>query len=444
MTGILPLILICGGMLLVLALVAFASNQASLNIKMKQVGDGQHGTARWATQKEIRETYRHIPYTPAMWRKKVNLPPVEAQGIVVGCVKAGKKTTALVDSGDVHCLMIGAAGVGKTANFLYPNLEFACASGMSFITSDTKGDLYRAYAGIAKKHYGYNISVIDLRNPAKSDGANMIAMVNRYMDLYAEQPDNLAIKSKAEKYAKIIAKTIIESGSNGGEKGQNAYFYDSAEGVLTSTILLIAEYCPPEKRHIISVFKIMQDLMEPSNVKGKSQFQLLIEMLPDTHKAKWFAGAAISTSEPAMMNILSTAMSRLNAFLDSELEQILCFDSALDTEKFCREKSAIFLCMPEEDTTRHFLISLLVQQIYREILTIADENGGKLENRVVMFLDEFGTLPKIESAEMMFSAGRSRRISMVPIIQSFAQLDKNYGKEGAEIVTDNCQRAIRS
>jgi len=426
-------------MLLVLALVSFASGQSSLNIKSKTVGDGQHGTARWATQKEIRSTYRHIAYTPEMWRRGEHLPQTEAQGLVVGCVTAGKKTTALVDSGDVHCLMIGAAGVGKTANFLYPNLEYACASGMSFITTDTKGDLYRNYAGVAKKHYGYNISVIDLRNPTKSDGANMIALVNRYMDLYAQDPGDLTLKSKAEKYAKIISKTIIESGSGGGDKGQNAYFYDSAEGILTSTILLIAEYCPPEKRHIVSVFKIIQDLMEPSNVKGKNQFQLLLEMLPDTHKAKWFAGAAINTSEAGMMNILSTAMSRLNAFLDSEMEQILCFDSALDTEKFCREKSAIFLVMPEEDNTRHFLISLLVQQIYREMLAVADEQGGKLENRVVMFLDEYGTLPKIESAEMMFSAGRSRRVSMVPIIQSFAQLDKNYGKEGSEIITDNCQ-----
>lgn len=92
--------------------------------------------------------------------------------------------------------------------------------------------------------------------------------------------------------------------------------------------------------------------------------------------------------------------------------------------------------------TRHFLISLLVQQIYREMLAVADEHGGKLQNRIVMYLDEFGTLPKIESAEMMFSAGRSRRISMVPIIQSFAQLDKNYGKEGSEIITDNTQLTL--
>lgn len=58
------------------------------------------------------------------------------------------------------------------------------------------------------------------------------------------------------------------------------------------------------------------------------------------------------------------------------------------------------------------------------------------------FGDEFGTLPKIESAEMMFSASRSRRLQIVPIIQSFAQLDKNYGKEGAEIIVDNTQDAI--
>ena len=42
-------------------------------------------------------------------------------------------------------------------------------------------------------------------------------------------------------------------------------------------------------------------------------------------------------------------------------------------------------------------------------------------------------------SEMMFSAGRSRRLTMEPIIQSIAQLEKNYGKEGAEIIVDNTQ-----
>ena len=83
-----------------------------------------------------------------------------------------------------------------------------------------------------------------------------------------------------------------------------------------------------------------------------------------------------------------------------------------------------------------------MQQLYREMLSVADETGGKLPNRVMFFLDEYGTLPPIQSAEMMFSASRSRRISFVPIIQSLAQLEKNYGKEGAEIIIDNCQVCI--
>ena len=142
------------------------------------------------------------------------------------------------------------------------------------------------------------------------------------------------------------------------------------------------------------------------------------------------------------MSIISTALSRLNSFIDSELEQILCFGTAIDAEKFCNEKSAIFIVLPEEDISKYFMVSLIIQQLYREILVIADENGGKLKNRVMFYCDEFGSFPKIEGAEAMFSASRSRRISIVAIIQSFAQLDKNYGREGQEIITDNTQLTI--
>ena len=434
-------ILICIGlgMFAIIGGVSLLANYYTLNgIKSKTVGDGQHGTARFATEKEIRDTYKQVPYEPERWRRGEALPT--EQGLVVGYKKRGTSVTALVDSGDIHCLMIGAAGVGKTANFLYPNIEYACASGMSWLCTDTKGDLFRNYAGIAKDCYGYQISVLDLRNPTRSDGDNILTLVNKYMDEYLAHPENLAAKAKAEKYAKITAKTIICSdGAEASSYGQNAFFYDAAEGLLASVILLIAEFCPTEKRHIISVFKLIQDLLAPSPVKNRSLFQLLMDKLPPTHKAKWFAGAALNSADQAMASVLSTTMSRLNAFLDSEMEQILCFDSALDTETFCTSKSAIFIVLPEEDNTKYFMVSLFLQQLYREMLTIADEHGGKLPNRVMVFADEIGTIPKIESMEMMFSAGRSRQISMVPIIQSFAQLQKNYGKEGSSIIIDNCQ-----
>lgn len=269
------------------------------------------------------------------------------------------------------------------------------------------------------------------------------------MDVYRADENNLVAKAKAEKYAKIIAKTIINAGDE--NFGQNQFFYDAAEGLLTAVILLIAEYLPPTKnedgtttdcRHIVSVFKLVQDLIAPSKVKGKSQFQLLMDKLPTDHKARWFAGAALNSAEQAMMSVLSTILSRLNSFLDSEMEQILCFDTAIDAEKFCKEKSALFIVLPEEDLTKYFMVSLMIQQLYREILAVADENGGKLKNRVVFYCDELGTLPAIQSLELIFSASRSRRLTMVPIIQSFGQLEKNYGKEGSEIIVDNCQDTI--
>ena len=435
-----------------LAVLVYCSTNYSLNgIKKKTVGQGQYGTARFSTKAEIKKTYTKIPFDVENWRKGKNLPKV--QGTVVGCRTKGKRTYALIDEGDVHTLMVGAAGIGKTAFFLYPNIEVACASGMSFLSTDLKGDVARNYGTIAKKYYGYNVSVIDLRNPTRSDENNMLHLVNKYMDIYKSDKTNLQAKAKAEKYAKITAKTIINiGGGDYSSMGQNAFFYDASEGLLASLILLIAEFGEKNERHIVSVFKMIQDLLTPiaeekkaekkGQPKPKNGFKILMEKLPDEHKAKWLAGSALFAADQAMMSIISTALSRLNSFIDSELEQILCFGTAIDAEKFCNEKSAIFIVLPEEDISKYFMVSLIIQQLYREILVIADENGGKLKNRVMFFCDEFGSFPKIEGAEAMFSASRSRRISIVAIIQSFAQLDKNYGREGQEIITDNTQLTI--
>ena len=433
-------------MFLVIGGLSMMSHHYTLgNIKSRTVGDGQHGTARWATDKEIKQTYAHVPFKVREWRRGQNLPT--EQGLILGCKGQPQELTALVDSDDIHCLMIGASGIGKTAFFLYPNLEYACASGMSWLALDSKGDLALNYGTIAKNCYGYNVPVIDLRNPTRSDGNNLLTLVNRYMDIARKDPKNLAARAKAEKYAKILAKTIVNPDGDDSNRGQNAFFYDAAEGLLTSVILMLAEFLPPDKehpqerRHIVSVFKLVQDLLEPSKVKGKSHFQLLMGKLPPDHKARWFAGAALNSAEQAMASVMSTVLSRLNAFLDSELEQVLCFDSAIDAEKFASEKSAIFLILPEEDTTKNFMAGLMIQNLSRELFAVADENGGKLQNRVVLYCDEFGTMPPFDVLPL-FSAGRSRRLTLVPIIQSLAQLEKNYGKEGSEIIQDNCQDTI--
>ena len=270
------LLALAGGALLLLAAVTHFSGQGSLNnIKSKTVGDGQHGTARWATKKEIQQTYAHVPFRPEEWRKGERLP--KKQGLVLGCEGRKDHVIAIVDTDDIHALVTAASGAGKTAYFLYPNIEYALATGMSFLCTDTKGDLFRNYAGIAKECYGFQIAVLDLRNPTRSDGNNLLHLINKYMDIYKANPNDLAAKAKAEKYAKITAKTIISIG--GG---------DAAEGLLASLILLLAEFGEKNERHIVSVFKLIQDLLEPEKAKKsgktvqqKSGFKSLMERLPD-------------------------------------------------------------------------------------------------------------------------------------------------------------------
>ena len=173
----------------------------------------------------------------------------------------------------------------------------------------------------------------------------------------------------------------------------------------------------------------------------KNGFQVLVDNLPDTHKAGWMATAATSSSEQGMASVMSTALSRLNSFIDSEQEQVLCYDSPIDAEHFASEKCAIFLIIPEEDPTKHFMAGLMIQNLSRELFSIANDNDGKLKKRVVFYCDEFGTMPPFDVLPL-FSAGRSRKLTLVPIIQSLAQLERNYGKEGAEIIADNCQDTI--
>ena len=250
-----PLILLGGGLLAFLLVVSFLSKNYSLNnFKSKTVGDGQHGTARWATPREISKTYRTVPFRPRRWRKGKELPT--EQGLILGSVGGDKRKSkggsllkisrklleklrrpvagkqkrkpkkkskvlskvkkmieeqgdirALVDSDDIHCLMIGASGVGKTAFFLYPNLEYACACGMSYLALDTKGDLARNYGAIASRYYGYRVSVIDLRNPTRSDGFNFLCAAG-HKALYGPTGTGLLISD-----GEYSLSTIIEGGT---------------------------------------------------------------------------------------------------------------------------------------------------------------------------------------------------------------------------------------
>ena len=380
MTGNLWILLAVGGAVVavIVTLSLLGDHYTLNNIKSKIVGDGQHGTARWATDTEIRKTYALVPFRVPDWRAGKNLP--ETQGLVLGSTSGKHGITALVDKDDVHCLMIGASGVGKTAYFLYPNLEYACACGMSFLALDTKGDLARNYGAVATRYYGYHVSVVDLRNPTRSDGYNLMTLINRYMDTSFYE-HSIEAYGKAENLASILAHSIIAPKGD-EDRGQNDYFYKAAEGVVASVILLLAEFLSPdskhptERRHLVSVFILIQQLLAPSGVRGKTYFKQLMDMLPPHHRARNLASSALESSDQATASAMSTALAQMNTFMDIALEQVICFDNHIDAEKFAKEKTAIFLILPEEDRTKNFMAGLMIQNLSKELFELAEKAAG--------------------------------------------------------------------
>ena len=76
MSGVWILAAAGAAMFLVIGGLAMLSHHYTLNgIKSRTVGDGQHGTARWATKKEIQSNFKHIPFQPL-------LPPEQTRRIL--------------------------------------------------------------------------------------------------------------------------------------------------------------------------------------------------------------------------------------------------------------------------------------------------------------------------------------------------------------------------
>ena len=76
--SITPLIAVGVVIVLFIVLLSVLTNNYSLNgIKSKTVGDGQHGTARWATTQEVKKTFANVPFDVASWRAGKNLPEVQ-------------------------------------------------------------------------------------------------------------------------------------------------------------------------------------------------------------------------------------------------------------------------------------------------------------------------------------------------------------------------------
>ena len=96
------------GALFILLLSLLTNNYSLNNIKSKTVGDGQYGTARWATDQEIRKAYITVPFDVASWRAGKSLYGGFNDEYVESVKKLVKRADVIVPNITEACFLTGS------------------------------------------------------------------------------------------------------------------------------------------------------------------------------------------------------------------------------------------------------------------------------------------------------------------------------------------------
>lgn len=67
LTTLITVAAIMGGVFILISSLSYLYSLRQ--IKNKTAGNGQHGTARWASSREIHKTYKVVPFEPKTWRR---------------------------------------------------------------------------------------------------------------------------------------------------------------------------------------------------------------------------------------------------------------------------------------------------------------------------------------------------------------------------------------
>lgn len=382
-----------------------------LNIGEKE----EKGYSRWAKDKEIKED-KGVSHVVA------NSDHVEAAGIPL----INNGTDIWVDNGEYHNLVIGSTGSGKTETIVKPMVNLLAKKGESMIITDPKGELYK-YCASYLKEQGYNIIVLNFRDPQNGNAWNPLTLPYRYyksgdVDKSTELLDDVALnilsdakskdpfweKSAADYFSGLALGLFIDAKEE--EVNLNSINFMSTIG---------------EERFATSTY-----IKEYFNLKGESSSPYI------------FASNTINAPTDTKGGITSTFRQKIRLFSSREkLSEMLSY-SDFDMRKIGTEKTAIFMIIHDEKTTYHSLLTIFIKQCYETMIDVAKEHGGKLPYRTNFILDEFANMPPLKDVDSMVSAARSRDIRFTFIIQNFSQLNDVYGKEVAEVIKGNCGNLV--
>lgn len=336
--------------------------------------------------------------------------------------------TLYVDGSDSHTLLIGATGSKKSRLVVMPMVRTLAASGESMVICDPKGEIYKRTSGFLQNN-GYNIRAINLREPIRGDGWNMLSV-----------PYKLYLEGQIDKACEFINDTTINLIPI---TAKDPYWDYSARDMLFGLLLLLFKICrdkeiSSQNVNMRSLLKLRGELFSTADSSSIIDSQLWKFAERDDLVRVRLRGV-VGCPHNTMSCIISTFDQHMSCFsLQPQVSSMLSY-STFNLHDMGFGRDVIFLIMPDEKSTYHKIVAVFLKQMYELLIDNAFKmtKDNRFPVRVNFVLDEFSSLPQIPDMPQMITASRSRNIRFTLIVQSKHQLRQRYEAE-TETIMSNC------
>jgi type IV secretion system protein VirD4 len=319
-----------------------------------------------------------------------------------------------------NVLIVGTTGAAKTRTVITPNL-LECVG--SYVVTDPKGNLYRQW-GDYMKHHGYRVVRLSFIHPELSVHYDPLKYV------------------KTTQQIQQLSHSLVFTDSG---KSRDPYWDDTSLMLINSVISCIKEMFPEDSGN--HNFHSILKLLRAAGRDGSKRTVLtkLMEDLenhnPDSWAVKQFHNVD-QAPENTFNCIVSSAVAKFCSMDTEELAEMMRYDE-MDLPSIGQKKTVVFVEVSDSDRSMDTLINMFFTQAMNQLCTYADEKciNSRLPVPVRFFMDDFATNCKIDNFQNMISNIRSRKISVMLILQSLSQLEESYGKS-AHTIADDCDTLI--
>ena len=415
--------------------------------KIKTRQNEEYGSARWGKPEEIRDYMDKDPMQNLIFSKTEG----KMLDIAPKNWKVGRNNNVVV---------VGGSGSGKTRYFVKPNIMQMHSS---YVITDPKGTLLNEMGGMLMKGSPEVLKDKDGKQIRDKDGKLKYKIKKgkdgklRYvLEPYKIKVLNLINFKKSMHYnpfayiksesdiMKLVNTIIINTKGEGDKAGED--FWVKAERLLYMAYIgLIFEEAPPEEQNfetLIMLINMSETREDDENYKNALdlKFEQLEKKNPDSFAVLQYKKYKLAAGKTAK-SILISCGARLAPFDIKELRDLLAYDE-LELDTLGDRKTALFVIIPDTDSTFNFIVAMMYTQMFNLLCTKADdEYGGKLPVPVRCLLDEFANIGSIPQFEKLIATIRSRLISACIVLQTKSQLKAIY-KDHADTIIGNCDTSI--